>query len=69
MPEGPYTSPWTEKPHFIVRDVRHGEYCFVVVPNGVQRSEGIPFQSLREAHWWLKRNGFELKTKKAQLPD
>lgn len=62
-PEGPYTSPWTESPHFLVPDWRHGQRVWVVVPNGVQRSEGIPFLLLREAHQWLKDNGFELKRK------
>lgn len=60
-PEGPYISPWCASPHYIVSDVRHGQICSVVVPNGVQRSEGTPFPTAREARAWLKDNGFEKK--------
>jgi hypothetical protein len=63
MPEGPYISPWCSQPHFIASDVRCGDYCYTVVPDGVQRHNGLHFPSLREARQWLRDNGFKSQVK------
>ncbi len=57
-PIGPFASPWTKADFFIVSEFRHGQEIILTVPNGAQRSEGMPHASLRDAKQWLKDNGF-----------
>ncbi len=55
----PYKSKWCEKIHYLIMGFVRGKIVTAVVPNGVQAVDGHLFDSIREAKWWLKRNGFE----------
>jgi hypothetical protein len=64
IPEGPYYSPWSAKAHFIIRFLFMGKPTWGTVVNGEQPNTAIPHESLRAAREDMKRNGYELKTKK-----
>lgn len=54
-----YIGKWASSPHFILRCLEG----FCIVPDGVDRKYGLPFENLRDARRWMKDNGFE-KVKK-----
>lgn len=62
-PIGPYASPWTAKPHFVVSglDSDGKTVVFFTVANGTPRNEGTKHPTLRDAKRWMADNGFELK--------
>lgn len=61
-PIGPYTSPWTTLPHYIVSTVHNNQSVVSIVPNGVQAKDGTICPSLKEAKQYMKYNGFEKKS-------
>jgi len=59
-PEGPYRSLWAGKDFFIVRTLWHGEVVYSCVPQGSQPYEGVINLNLRDAHKWMRDNGFDM---------
>jgi hypothetical protein len=65
--EGPFTSPWCDTPHFLVRTLVGDQVVFVVVPDGVQPEDGTRFPQRRDAQAFLRENGFCIANKRTSF--
>ena len=53
-----HISVWCDRPHFLIRWLVAGAARWVVVADGTQPNDGLPFGTIRDAKTWLASNGF-----------
>lgn len=52
-----YTSPFCDKPFFLIKIKRNKTETFAVTPEGQQPEHATPHVNKKEAEAWLKDNG------------